>query len=260
MKNQQQTLEGKIIKQYFRNKRGKTSSDIYDLFFETSNKSYFIKTIVHKEHLSKPIINRYINQELKITGSLHDGEWDSHPNDTTPIQSRIGEYLVIHTIHFAKMDDKIQELTRLVLFIPKYIASIPSEKINHKISKEKWSKKEIMGHLVDSSLNNLKRFIDIIPTTQTYPIVSYPQDESVILNQYQQMEITDIMSLFHLLNRQILTVLSSYDDNILSKKIIYPGATEVQTIAWWIGDYVEHMKHHMMAIGKNDMFENVYSK
>jgi hypothetical protein len=67
-------------------------------------------------------------------------------------------------------------------------------------------------------LNNLKRFSEIIPAISPYPILTYPQDSLVQVNQYQEMDTTEILSLFLALNRQIHRIISSYSGNIFLKK------------------------------------------
>ena len=39
------------------------------------------------------------------------------------------------------------------------LESISGAEYNFKLSANKWSKKEIMGHMVDSAQNNIRRFI-----------------------------------------------------------------------------------------------------
>lgn len=152
---------------------------------------------------------------------------------------------------------KITEFHSLLKIIPDFIRSFPEEELTIKPAPHKWSKKEILGHLVDSALNNLKRFSEIISADTPYPILKYPQDSLVKVNQYQEMDTVEILSLFMALNRQIHRIISSYDDDTFHKKIIFPETDETQTAAWWIDDYVEHMKHHLKAIGDTHNFQTI---
>jgi|TARA_R110000737_G_scaffold264685_1_gene272514 hypothetical protein len=58
---------------------------------------------------------------------------------------------------------------------------------------KKWSKKEILGHLIDSGINNLQRFTEIQFSDRPYVIRKYNQNELVIVNDYQNAEIKEIL-------------------------------------------------------------------
>jgi hypothetical protein len=42
-----------------------------------------------------------------------------------------------------------------------YLSRSTETELSQKVSTEKWSKKEILGHLIDSGINNLQRFTEI---------------------------------------------------------------------------------------------------
>ncbi|MEM8969958.1 MAG: DinB family protein, partial [Bacteroidota bacterium] len=50
----------------------------------------------------------------------------------------------------------------------------------------KWSKKEVLGHLIDSAINNHTRLIQIQIEPQLLVIEKYAQDDWVRLHQYQE--------------------------------------------------------------------------
>src|SRR4051794_16246130 len=78
---------------------------------------------------------------------------------------------------------------------------------SHKPSPFKWSKKELIGHLVDSAQNNIRRFI--LSQYQEHSQVVYDQDRWVSLNNYQEWELKDLAGLWELLNRQICLLLQN---------------------------------------------------
>lgn len=53
----------------------------------------------------------------------------------------------------------IERLNYLCTHIPNLLAAIDEATFNEKTSPAKWSKKEIVGHLIDSATNNHQRFI-----------------------------------------------------------------------------------------------------
>ena len=55
--------------------------------------------------------------------------------------------------------ESIKRLQYLCEEIPVLLSIIPEQDFTHKSAPEKWSKKEILGHLIDSATNNHQRFI-----------------------------------------------------------------------------------------------------
>ena len=116
-----------------------------------------------------------------------------------------------------------------------------------KPSANKWSKKEIIGHLIDSAQVNLQRFVRCT-YEENFKLI-YAQDEWVAAAHYQDAEVKEILDLWILLNRQIIRVLSNYPDTRLNA-VCDTGKNEVSlhTVEWLAADYVVHMKHHLAQI------------
>ncbi len=57
--------------------------------------------------------------------------------------------------------------------------SLSYEGFLYKLSPTKWSKKELIGHLIDSAQNNIRRFI--VAQYEENPAIIYKQDEWVLL-------------------------------------------------------------------------------
>src|SRR6476469_1770088 len=88
---------------------------------------------------------------------------------------------------------------------------IDDKKAAIKPSPNKWSSKEILGHLVDSAQNNLRRFI--VAQYETNPKITYRQDDWVRINNYQDSKLKDLVQLWYLTNRQLITVLRTSDES-----------------------------------------------
>ena len=84
------TMSGKVIKQDFLNKAGRKIDGVYDLFYKSGEKKYFIKTNECK--VSQREILDVVNKPIKIKYKIKEGLWDA---DDPNVQSRIGEYIVI---------------------------------------------------------------------------------------------------------------------------------------------------------------------
>ncbi|MGF9977181.1 hypothetical protein [Viridibacillus arvi] len=73
-------------------------------------------------------------------------------------------------------------------------------------SPTKWSKKEILGHFCDSAIMNIERFIKIQYEKQPYALPTYNQGEWVANPNYQDTPIEEILTLFYVLNKQIIVI------------------------------------------------------
>jgi hypothetical protein len=145
-------------------------------------------------------------------------------------------------------------LQTALLRLEKHIQEIPerfkqfnAEDLLHKPAPGKWSKQEILGHLIDSAINNLKRFTDSQYFPQPYTVIRYNQDELVIINRYQQMPLVQLLELWSALNKQVLQVASYIPAEKLAYTIITPSG-DARTLEWLAIDYVEHMEHHLKQI------------
>jgi len=116
-----------------------------------------------------------------------------------------------------------------------------------KIREEKWSNKEIIGHLIDSAQINLQRFIRC-SYEQDFKLI-YAQDEWVAAAHYQNADIKEVLDLWILLNRQIIRTLINYPED-RAEATCDTGKEEVQlhSVNWLADDYVRHMQHHLSQI------------
>jgi hypothetical protein len=113
----------------------------------------------------------------------------------------------------------------------------------------KWSRKEILGHLIDSAINNLKRFTDAQFADSPYPLQRYNQNKLVSVNQYQNLPLDHLLVLWQSLNRQILYVTEIIPADILTKPIqISQADTKMRSLAWLLDDYVAHLEHHLKTL------------
>lgn len=124
---------------------------------------------------------------------------------------------------------------------------ISDEEWSHKISPEKWSKKEIIGHLCDSALTNIRRFV--ITQYKENENIVYDQDAWVKAQNYQNVPISDLIGLWKFLNYQIVHTVENIPDEAL-KNTCDTTKTEPQvfTLEFIVKDYVEHLHHHLKAI------------
>jgi uncharacterized damage-inducible protein DinB len=125
--------------------------------------------------------------------------------------------------------------------------TILEDEWNQKPQAERWSKKEILGHLADSAFNNLQRFVRGA-YEENFKIV-YAQDQWVRVQQYQEMPLKEVQELWVVLNKQIVHILLNYpEDRRGIRSDIALSGTELITMEEIAVSYLEHMQHHLDQI------------
>jgi anion-transporting ArsA/GET3 family ATPase len=142
------------------------------------------------------------------------------------------------------MENVINGINYWVQSLPKEYNSMSETQVSNRPSHNKWSKKEILGHLCDSAINNIERFVKIQYAEQPYAIQAYDQEQWVVIQSYQKRPIDEILTLFQSLNKQIINILMNIPDEKLSY-LCDIGNNQQKTLDWLIQDYLEHMEHHI---------------
>jgi hypothetical protein len=122
-------------------------------------------------------------------------------------------------------------------------------------SPDKWSKKEILGHLLDSASNNHQRFVrGALQGSLTFP--GYQQDKLVDLQSYREMDWGFVVDFWTSYNRFLAHVLTCLPAKA-AKVTCVIGDNKPATLGWIAEDYVAHLKHHLnQIVGKK--FETAY--
>lgn len=114
-----------------------------------------------------------------------------------------------------------------------------------------------MGHLIDSANVNYNRFIRALYKNDLI-FETYPQDEWVVLQAYNNRDWEELLNLWKLLNLHIIELVNSIPDdkkyNETSQhnfdkicwKVIEKG--EQSSLDYLIKDYIGHLKHHLNKI------------
>ena len=109
-----------------------------------------------------------------------------------------------------------------------------------------WSRREILGHLVDSALNNLHRFVRAQQVDElVFP--GYDQRAWVAIGGYQDRPWRATVGLWAELNAQVAHVLA----RVPADKLQTPcriGDGPPATLEFVARDYVKHLRHHLEQI------------
>jgi len=120
---------------------------------------------------------------------------------------------------------------------------LTEEESFYKPSPLKWSRKEIIGHLIDSAQSNMRRFI--VAQYEENPLIRYNQDKWVSINNYQHQPLQNIIQLWYLINKQISGVLKNTSLEMAQRTC---NAGTIHTIEWLATDYIKHLQHHIHQV------------
>ena len=106
-----------------------------------------------------------------------------------------------------------------------------------------WTKKQELGHLIDSATNNRARFIKAaLEGELTGP--TYDGNGWVELGGYNEMSWAAVIDLWKALNQALAPVLDRIPADRLNAQCRVASAPAV-TLRFLIEDYILHMRHHL---------------
>ena len=124
-------------------------------------------------------------------------------------------------------------------------------------AEEKWSPREIVGHLIDSAANNHQRFVRA-QFTDDLVFDGYKQEQWVEAQRYRDEPWSDLIQLWQLYNRHILHIIEVTPEEqrtrLRAKHNLHQIASDLLkedepvTLEWFMRDYLDHMKKHLGQI------------
>lgn len=145
-------------------------------------------------------------------------------------------------------------LTSIIERTASQLTGVSDAELSHKDRPDKWSKKEILGHLIDSAINNHRRFKQFLHQEHLV-FDGYNQDNEVVMNDYQNRPLQEIIALWSGMNQQIIQILKAIPDERFTKRYTQHNyhrigfkrvpETEASSIQYLIQDYLGHMEHHL---------------
>ncbi len=135
---------------------------------------------------------------------------------------------------------------KLFLKIGENLRQIDNRSASVRPAPGKWSKKEILGHLIDSATNNHQRFVRM-QLTAHLELPGYDQEEWVRLQHYQDRPWREIIDMWQVYNTQLVEVIRNIDPKALRNTWRAPDGKDVD-LEFVVRDYLVHMRHHLDQI------------
>jgi hypothetical protein len=141
----------------------------------------------------------------------------------------------------------IERLDYLISTIPPLVSAIPDKEFTDKPAPGKWSKKEILGHLIDSATNNHQRFIR--SQFENEPVIFYDQEKWNLFSHYNRLEKDHVIAFWTMYNKHLLEIIKRIPEHNFGMTSISHDNQKV-TLEFLVTDYVVHMEHHLKQIVK----------
>jgi len=127
--------------------------------------------------------------------------------------------------------------------VPAALARIPDPQARPPGSSS-WSHAEILGHLIDSALNNIQRFVRLQHVVQlSFPI--YDPDQWVAAQFHDLRPWTDLISEWTVLNGRVLHLMEHIDPSVHEHVWTEGGPA---TLRFLMVDYLTHLEGHLNTL------------
>lgn len=143
--------------------------------------------------------------------------------------------------------EALNRLNKLVVNTPDILLQISNADMSKKTSVEKWSKKEILGHLIDSATINHHRLIRA--QFQSTPAIEYNQNNWVKFNFYNEIDSVHLIRFWTSYNQQLIEIMKHIPKNHSHKTVRI--SDEIMSLEFLIADYIAHLEHHIKQIITN---------
>jgi GNAT superfamily N-acetyltransferase len=166
------------------------------------------------------------------------------PLDERYIRSNVKMELLCdeQNVHYAAADELlkiVQEIFSLLIKVPESLAAA-------RPGRDKWSAKQIIGHLIDSGINNNTRFIRS-QQISLLEIPGYDQDFWAKGQAWQYNSWLNLINLWAGFNEHLALTIRTIPANKLLHQCKI-GERAPVTLLFLVTDYVEHFKHHLQQL------------
>ena len=133
----------------------------------------------------------------------------------------------------------IDDIHRALLRVPESLADTPWRSGG-------WTRKQIIGHLLDSAANNRQRFVRA-STEGTYEGPQYAQEAWVAAHGYADQPWSTLLSWWESEHEILIAVVDRIPEERLTAQCIVGGDAPV-TLRFLIEDYVTHQRWHLKQL------------
>ncbi len=112
-----------------------------------------------------------------------------------------------------------------------------------------WTRKQVLGHLIDSAINNHVRFV-MAALDGEYAGPAYHAQGWVAMHDYANMLWSDLLELWKAHNALLTRVVMQIPDDRFTAEC-HIGDDKPVTLQYVVEDYLHHMEQHITEITEN---------
>ncbi|MDX2269128.1 MAG: DinB family protein [Bryobacter sp.] len=121
-----------------------------------------------------------------------------------------------------------------------------AENLEEPYAPGKWTRKQLLGHLIDSVANNHQRMVRAM-SAEWVAFPSYQQEEMVEVQRYREAEVAGLIALWESYNLHLAWVVEGMAPLARGNTVVVgqdaPLSLEQLTL-----DYVAHLEHHLRQL------------
>jgi hypothetical protein len=145
------------------------------------------------------------------------------------------------------MSELSDQLRSLVEAAEPGLRQIPESETTQPALPGGWSRKQVLGHLIDSASNNHQRFVRaMLQPSLDFP--GYDQEGNIRVQAVQEADWGLLVSLWAAYNRYLAHLIAHIPPSQLDKTCRI-GAGEPVTLSFLASGYLTHLRHHLRQIG-----------
>jgi hypothetical protein len=133
----------------------------------------------------------------------------------------------------------LDEVHQALVSLPETLADVPWREGG-------WTRKQIVGHLLDSAANSRQRFVRA-STGETYSGPKYEQDAWVAAHGYAEQPWSTLLGWWEAEHEILISIVNRITEDRLETQCVVGDDAPV-TLRFLIDDYVEHQKWHVKQL------------
>ncbi|QNH62634.1 DinB family protein [Hymenobacter sediminicola] len=142
------------------------------------------------------------------------------------------------------MTEPLQRLHQMLALLNERLPVYEESDLCRPLTPGGWSRRQILGHLIDSAVNNHRRFVLCQLEPTPYRVVPYDQNGWVECGAYHTAPVTELLQLWTLHNQQLARLIVQLTPDKLAHCCEFDNGYAV-TLGWLIEDYTVHLEHHV---------------
>lgn len=144
------------------------------------------------------------------------------------------------------MKDAARQLRSIVETVEPQLSRMRPEETGIKPDAREWSKREILGHLIDSAANNHQRFVRAVNNAAAH-FPAYDQNEWVRIQQHNERPWPALVALWSAYNTHLSHVIERIPEGAAASPCNV-GEKDPAPLGFVIKDYLRHLRHHLKDI------------